>query len=81
MTGRIFILPGYMVSATDDQLHYIGAKQLCALCNISPTAPNVTIVDRDSRRSLRPYRTDRGDVVVAPRYDGNYPDLSGMTMR
>lgn len=64
---RYVIHPGFVVSRTDLDRHYIGAGQLRELYRV-PRDARVVVV-----RPFEPgYREQPGDVHLRPRFDGDY---------
>ena len=64
--ARYVMWPGYILSATDRQRHFIGSAQLRRLYRVPAGAQ---VVDG---RSLGFQRLE-DDIDCKPRYDGKYP--------
>ena len=72
---KLFLLkPGYVLSRTDNDTHYIGERQLCRLydvkrdeCVIAGTSGHAPGLSRDIENAL---------MKLHPRYDGNYVPIS-----
>lgn len=65
--GRIFIHPGWVISRTDGDRHFISFPKLCQLYKVNPsTAINAQL-------GLKSYKPEPGDAHYYPRADGKYP--------
>lgn len=64
---RYVLHPGYVMSATDKQYHFIGGPRLAALYGVD-IKNCVAVVFGDAPG----YREQPGDVHLRPRYDGKY---------
>ena len=62
--ARYILHPGFIISASDGDRHYIGAAKLAKLYGL-PLAKCIVIT------SPR-YQEQDGDVHLRPRYDGDY---------
>lgn len=68
---RLVVCPGPVVSRTDGEFHWIGAKQLASLYRLPPWAYSVFDMDNPKSRAGRSL-TDPKEVFLHPRQDGNY---------
>lgn len=69
---RYIIEPGYVKSQHDGEVHYITASQLAQLYGVNLNAPNVIVRNHMKPEQARGFRTQIGDVLLTPRYDGDY---------
>ena len=69
MTPRIVVRPGYVTSQTDGDRHYIGVPQLLWLYRVPLGASYIVVEDRD----VPAFREQADDIIVQPRFDGQYP--------
>ena len=67
---RYVLLPGYITSKSDGQVHYINPLQLARLYGVN--IKECRIVYRDSVISMRSYNKTDDDIELYPRYDGDY---------
>jgi hypothetical protein len=63
--GRYVLSPGYVISKSDGDRHYIGTAQLRRLYGVPNTARCISDEAPD-------YRPMQGDILLCPRHDGNY---------
>lgn len=63
---RYVLHPGYVVSATDGQEHFIGGPRLASLYRVDILDPRVVFGDMPG------YREQAGDIHLRPRSDGRY---------
>ena len=63
------LLPGYITSKIDGDIHYIGARQLAKLYGVDY---NECYVINDERESLWGHKPQQGDIELYPRTNGNY---------
>ena len=73
---KIFLVfPGYIPSETDGQRHYISARKLMELYNVSPAKCKIVY------QGQIPHGLKIEDYwAIGPLYNGNYPDWSGVTL-
>ena len=64
---RYVLHPGYVVSHTDGDRHYIGAGRLAELYGLPRNARTVIVADWRMG-----FREQDGDVHLYPRLDGDY---------
>lgn len=69
---RYVLHPGYVTSAADGQMHFVGGQRLAALYGVD-IRDRWSVVYGDEPG----YRELPGDVHLHPRHDGNYSLPSG----
>lgn len=69
---RFILHPGFIVSASDGQEHYVGARKLSALYGVRLS--DCIVVSPDVGLGLG-YRPTPDDVHLYPRVDGDYSVL------
>ena len=67
---KILICPGYVISQTDGDRHFITGKQLVNLYQIDFRKHEVRELKKEDR--ILSYN---GFVILGPLYDGNYLDV------
>jgi len=72
-TPRFVLKPGYVISKSDGDRHFISVHQLRWLYSIPRGSSVVTFQEGMTIRD--------GDVICEPRYDGNYPAFDVRTRR
>lgn len=66
---KYLLCPGYVISQTDGELHFVGERQLAELYGV----PMSQCVVRPERAFGRfGWRPPAGAIELRPRYDGNY---------
>ena len=66
----VYVLcPGYVVSRTDGQAHYVEASELSRLYGLRPTDRVMILLDTHGYRRLP------DEIILEPRSDGNYYDV------
>ena len=77
MTARYVLCPGYVISRTDGQRHWVGAEQLRRLYGVPArecvTYPQGEGIEADIRRRI--WCAPPESVELRPRHDGDYPAL------
>lgn len=77
MSALYVLFPGYVISRTDGQRHWVGAEQLRRLYGVPArecvTYPQGKGAEADIRRRI--WRAPPGSVGLRPRHDGDYPAL------
>jgi hypothetical protein len=71
---RYVLCPGYVISRTDGQRHFVGVSQLRQLYGV-PRHECVTYPQGDGDQAdilRRIWRAPPGSVELRPRYDGDY---------
>ena len=63
---RYVIHPGYLISASDGQEHFVGGPRLTRLYGLDISSRYVVFGDRPGHRDLP------GDIHLYPRFDGDY---------
>lgn len=68
MTIKYLLQPGWVVSSTDQQDHYVDFRQLAWLYGV-PLDECVIETERNVRLG---WKSPEGLIALRPRYDGNY---------
>lgn len=66
MKKKYVVTPGYVISKTDGDKHYISYNRLIALYNVDPKECVVYLKHRFNYEGMH---------ILSPRFDGNYPNL------
>lgn len=66
---RYVVFPGYVISQSDGQRHYVNAKELIGLYGIDPN--DCIIIDRTNPASPV-YKERQGDIRLVPKANGDY---------
>ena len=67
--ARYLVCPGYVLSQSDGQEHYIEARKLMALYGVGPSQCLIFDGGRHRGVSLCEYNEL---IILRPRYDGDY---------
>jgi hypothetical protein len=69
MSAKYLLCPGYVISKTDGQRHFVGEQELARLYGVPMTQCEVQPERYFSRFGWRP---PEGAIRLEPRYDGRY---------
>jgi hypothetical protein len=71
---KYVILPGYVRSRTDNDLHYVNSSMLIALYKVDPKECVILGLDCTQEERLDVFDLAKKEklIFLGPRYDGNY---------
>ena len=69
---RTILCPGFVISKTDGDRHYISARELARLYCVRL---DDCLIDDTANAGIRGIVLEDGDIRLYPRIDGNYPAL------